>query len=53
MENLTYLFAAFAVIWLAVLLYSFSIGARQKSLEREIEMLKTVLAEREDADPAE
>ncbi len=47
MGNLTYLFAAYAVIWLAVLLYSFSIAARQKALDREIAMLKTVLAERE------
>ncbi len=52
MGNLTFLFAAFAVIWLAVLLYSYSIGARQKSLEREIEMLKTVLAERENSTSA-
>ncbi len=49
MGNLTYLFAAFAVIWLALLLYSYSIGARQKSLEQEIETLKAVLAEREGA----
>lgn len=48
MGNLVYLFAAYAVIWLAVLLYSYSIAARQKSLEREIEMLKAVLAEKED-----
>ncbi len=51
MGNLTYLFAAFAVIWLAMLLYSYSIGARQKSLEREIETLKAVLAERESTAP--
>ncbi|MHB0868932.1 MAG: CcmD family protein [Chloroflexota bacterium] len=47
MDNLTFLFAAYAVIWLAVLLYSYSIAARQKSLDREIDMLKAVLAERE------
>lgn len=46
MDNLIYLFAAYAIIWLAVMLYSFSIAARQKSLEREIEMLKAVLAEK-------
>ncbi len=51
MQDLTYLFAAFAVIWLAVLLYSYSIEARQKSLEREIEMLKAILAEREATAP--
>jgi CcmD family protein len=42
-----YIFAAYTVIWLAALLYSFSIGSRQKSLEREIEMLKSVVAEKE------
>ena len=47
MGNLTYLFAAFAVIWVAVLVYSLSISSRQKSVEREIEMLKSVLAEKE------
>ena len=41
------MFVAYAVIWLAVLIYSYSISARQKSLEREIEMLKSLLAERE------
>jgi len=46
MGNLIYLFAAYTIIWLAALLYSFSIGSRQKSLEREIETLKAVLAER-------
>jgi CcmD family protein len=47
MGNLTYLFAAFAVIWLAVLLYSFSIESRQKSVERELEMLRAIVDERE------
>ena len=47
MGPLTYLFAAYAVIWVAMLVYSFSIGNRQKSIEREIEMLKAVLAEKE------
>lgn len=47
MGDLTYLFVAYAVIWLAALLFSYSIAARQKALEREIEMLKALLAERE------
>ena len=46
MGNLTFLFAGFAVIWLVTLLYSFSIAARQKSLERDVQMLKAVLEER-------
>ena len=51
MGNLSFLFAAFTVIWLAALLYSFSIGARQKSVERELQMLRQVLAEREESAP--
>lgn len=47
MENLTYLFAAYAVIWTVLLLYSYSISARQKALDREIQMLKAMLAEQE------
>jgi len=47
MGTFTYIFAAYAVIWLAALLYTYSIAARQKSLEREIEMLKSVMAEKE------
>ena len=51
MENLEFLFAAYAIIWLVALIYSFSIGARQKSLEREIQTLKAILAERESGAP--
>ncbi len=47
MGTLTYLFAAYAVIWTALLVYSLSIGSRQKSIQREIEMLKSVLAEKD------
>lgn len=46
MDALTYLFAAYAVIWLVVFVYSYSISSRQKSLEREIEMLKTIVADK-------
>jgi len=49
MGSLGYLFAAFAVIWIALLLYSFSIGTRQRALEREIDLLKAMLEERVDA----
>ncbi len=47
MGSLTYVFAAYAIIWVAMLVYSLSIGSRQKSVEREIEMLKAVLAEKD------
>jgi CcmD family protein len=45
LENLAYLFAAYAVIWTVMFVYSYSISARQKALDREIRMLKAVLAE--------
>lgn len=47
MGNLTYVFAAYTIIWLALLIYSYSIGNRQRSLEREIETLKAVVAEKQ------
>ncbi|HEX9016755.1 MAG TPA: CcmD family protein [Chloroflexota bacterium] len=47
MGTLVYLFAGYAVIWTAMLIYTLSIGSRQKSIQREIEMLKSVLAEKE------
>lgn len=44
---MVFLFAAYAVVWMAVLAYSFSIQTRQKALQREIEIVKALLAERE------
>lgn len=46
MGSLFYAFLAYSVIWLALLAYSFSLAARQKSLEREVETIKAVLAEK-------
>ncbi len=51
MGNLIFLFAAYTVIWLAVLLYSFSLGLRQKSVAGEIESLKALLAEMQTETP--
>jgi CcmD family protein len=51
LETLTYLFAAYAVVWTVMLVYSFSISTRQKSLDREIKMLKAMLAEKETGVP--
>jgi CcmD family protein len=47
MTALPFLFAAFGIIWLVNLLFSYSIGARQKSVEQELQMLKAVLEEKE------
>jgi CcmD family protein len=51
MDTLIYLFAAYAVVWTVMLVYSYSIAARQKSLEREIHMLKAMVAEKETGVP--
>lgn len=41
MDNLGYLFAAFAVIWIVVFGYILVLMNRQKKLKREIEKLET------------
>ena len=40
MDNLGYLFAGYAVVWILLFGYMMSIARRQKQLEREIELLK-------------
>jgi CcmD family protein len=45
--NLSYLFAAFALVWIAVLFYVTSLARRGRELEREIEELRALLAERD------
>ncbi|TET47758.1 CcmD family protein [Candidatus Aerophobetes bacterium] len=40
MTNLTYLFAAYTVIWVALFLYIFSLSRRSKRLERMLAALK-------------
>jgi CcmD family protein len=39
-----WLFAAFAIVWLAVFIYLFNLGKKQHAIAREIEDLKTRLA---------
>jgi len=46
MENFWYVFAAFAIIWVAVLAYLFSLSQRQKHLRREIERIKSGLKDK-------
>ncbi len=48
--NLDYLFAAFAVSWLAFFIYAFFVSRRRKELEREIRELRQVLESREEDD---
>ena len=40
MENLGYLFAAFAVVWVVLFGYVLILIQRQKKLQREIDLLK-------------
>lgn len=46
MDNLVYLFAAYAVFWVVTFAFVFSIARRQKNLQREIEALKRALETR-------
>ena len=39
MSDLTWLFIAFAAVWVAIGAYLFSIHVRQKDLERRVEQL--------------
>jgi len=39
-KNLAFLFAGYAVVWLLIVGYLFSLSRRQKKLAQEMEMLK-------------
>ena len=41
---MTWLFAAFAIVWLAVFIYLFDLGKKQKTIAREIENLKALIS---------
>jgi CcmD family protein len=43
-----WLFAAFAVVWIAVFLYLFDLGRKQRAIAKEIEGLKAKLARGKD-----
>jgi len=44
---MSYLFAAYAVIWAVIFGYTVMVGKRQKSLENEVAYLKCLLKEEE------
>ena len=46
MENLNFLFAAYTVIWVGLFLYLHVLARRNRSLEKEIEELRTLLQRR-------
>jgi len=43
--SLTYLFAAYSILWLIVFSYVFLLGKKQKELKDEIEELKRIAAD--------
>ena len=45
-SNLGYLFAGFAVVWVGVIVYLFSISKREQSLRRELDEVREWVAER-------
>ena len=45
--NLGYLFAGFAVVWVGVIVYLFSISKREQSLRRELDDVRQRVADRE------
>jgi len=47
MENASYLFAAFTVIWALIFGYVLALFNRQRRLQREIDSLKEVLKGKE------
>lgn len=40
MENLSYLFAAFSIVWAVLFGYLFTISRRQRELRRELDSLR-------------
>ena len=40
MDNLDYLFAAFAIVWAALFAYVFFLSLKQRQLRNDIEMLE-------------
>jgi len=48
MENLTYLFSAYAVFWAVTFAFVFRISRHQKALQSEIESLRRTLETRQE-----
>lgn len=46
MNTMSYLFAAYTVIWVVLAIYLYSIHAREKNLRQEVERLKQLLEKR-------
>ena len=46
MENLSYLFAGFSVVWILIFYYVFRMSQKQKQLLSDIEQIKKIMAEK-------
>jgi CcmD family protein len=46
MENLNYLFAAYAAVWVMLFLYVSVLSRRNRTMEREIDELRALLERR-------
>lgn len=46
MENMPYLFAAFAVVWILIFYYVHRMSQKQKQLLKDIEQIKKIVAEK-------
>lgn len=46
MENLSYLFAAFAVVWILIFYYVYRMSQKQKQLLTDIEQIKKIMGEK-------
>lgn len=44
---MSYLFTAYAVVWIALFAYILSISSKQKKLDRELETLKKLLEQKQ------
>ncbi len=51
-EHLPYLIAAYAVVWLGVLLYVVALSRRSRTLERDIAELRTLIDRRSATPPS-
>jgi len=45
MDNLDYLFAAFAIVWAALFAYIFFLSVKQRQLRQDVEMLEKLNVE--------
>lgn len=45
-EHFPFLFAAYAVVWIGVLLYVTALARRSRSLERDVEELRSLVDKR-------